>query len=105
MRIISGSLGGRRIQPPANMPHTRPTTDIAKEGLFNILQNSIELEGIKTLDLFGGTGAISYELASRGAADLTIVEKDEKMFQFIKKNLEALKIENAKVVRSDVFKF
>lgn len=105
MRIISGTLGGRRIQPPANMPHTRPTTDIAKEGLFNILQNSIGLEDIKTLDLFGGTGSISYELASRGASDLTIVEKDEKMHKFIKQNIETLKIENAKVIRSEVFKF
>ena len=105
MRIISGSLGGRRIQPPANMPHTRPTTDIAKEGLFNILQNSIDLEDIKTLDLFGGTGSISYELASRGASDLTIVEKDEKMHKFIKQNIETLKIQNAKAIRSEVFKF
>ena len=105
MRIISGSMGGRRINPPANMPHTRPTTDIAKEGLFNILQNNLEFEDLKTLDLFGGTGSISYELASRGVTDLTIVEKDPKMFDFIKKNAEALKIENLKVVRSDVFKF
>ena len=87
------------------MPHTRPTTDIAKEGLFNILQNNLEFEELKTLDLFGGTGSISYELASRGVTDLTIVEKDPKMFDFIKKNAEALKIENLKVVRSDVFKF
>ena len=86
MRIIGGNLGGRRVNPPANMPHTRPTTDIAKEGLFNILQNNLELEGMKTLDLFGGTGSISYELASRGAADLTIVEKDEKMHAFISNN-------------------
>ncbi len=105
MRIISGALGGRRIQPPAKMPYTRPTTDIAKEGLFNILQNSIDLEGIKTLDLFGGTGSITYELASRGAADLTIVEKDEKMFAFIKQNLEAFGIDNCKAVRSEVFRF
>lgn len=105
MRIISGSMGGRRISPPANMPHTRPTTDIAKEGLFNILQNNLDFEELKTLDLFGGTGSISYELASRGATDLTIVEKDPKMFDFIKKNAEALKIENLKVIRSDVFKF
>src|SRR5215203_5417152 len=105
MRIISGSMGGRRINPPANMPHTRPTTDIAKEGLFNILQNNLEFEELKTLDLFGGTGSISYELASRGVTDLTIVEKDPKMFDFIKKNAEALKIENLQVVRSDVFKF
>ena len=52
MRIIGGRLGGRRVNPPANMPHTRPTTDIAKEGLFNILQNNLELEGMKSLDLF-----------------------------------------------------
>src|SRR5689334_24502255 len=105
MRIISGALGGRRISPPANMPHTRPTTDIAKEGLFNILQNRISFDGIKTLDLFGGTGSISYELASRGASDLTIVEKDNQMHAFIKKTAEGLGIENIKVVKSDVFRF
>ena len=105
MRIISGTLGGRRINPPANMPHTRPTTDIAKEGLFNILQNHLDFEELKTLDFFGGTGSITYELASRGVADLTIVEKDPKMFDFIKTNAAALKIENLKVLRSDVFKF
>lgn len=105
MRIISGRHGGRKIHPPSNMPYTRPTTDIAKEGLFNILQNQIDFEGLNTLDLFGGTGAISYELASRGAAHLTIVEKDKHMFEFIKKNVEALQIENCKRVLSDVFKF
>ena len=105
MRIISGDLGGRRIHPPSNMPYTRPTTDIAKEGLFNILQNHLEFESLKTLDLFGGTGAISYELASRGTPDLTIVEKDHQMFDFIKKTAEALKIENLRMVKSDVFKF
>src|SRR5881227_3665964 len=105
MRIISGTLGGRRISPPANMPHTRPTTDIAKEGLFNILQNRMNFEGIKTLDLFGGTGSISYELASRGAADLTIIEKDAAMHSFIKQNIEMLKIENCKVIRLEVFSY
>ncbi len=105
MRIISGNLGGRKIHPPAKMPFTRPTTDIAKEGLFNILQSRIALDGAKTLDLFGGTGSISYELASRGAADLTIVEKDAAMHQFIKKNISDLKIENATVVKMDVFSF
>jgi 16S rRNA (guanine(966)-N(2))-methyltransferase RsmD len=105
MRIISGSLGGRRIQPPANMPYTRPTTDIAKEGLFNILQNRIDFEDTKTLDLFGGTGCISYELASRGATDLTIVEKDNMMFAFIKKNIEELKIGNTKLLKMDVFSY
>lgn len=105
MRIISGSLGGRRINPPAKMPYTRPTTDIAKEGLFNILQNNLGFENLKTLDLFGGTGSISYELASRGASDLTIVEKDNQMFAFIKKTAADLGLENFKVVKSEVFKF
>ena len=105
MRIISGKWGGRRISPPNNMPHTRPTTDIAKEGLFNILQNRIDFEGMKTLDLFGGTGCISYELASRGAADLTIVEKDNTMQGFIKKNLDILGAENVKVLKMDVFSY
>ena len=85
MRIISGAHGRRRINPPANMPHTRPTTDVAKEGLFNIISNNLDIEELKTLDLFGGTGSISYELASRGAKDLTIVEKDSKMYEFIKR--------------------
>ena len=105
MRIISGEFGGRKINPPVNMPHTRPTTDIAKEGLFNILQHRIDLEGIKTLDLFGGTGSISYELASRGAADLTIIEKDAVMNDFIKKNMEMLKVKNCKILRLDVFSY
>ena len=105
MRIISGELGGRRINPPTNMPYTRPTTDIAKEGLFNILQNNLEFEELTTLDLFGGTGSISYELASRGVPDLTIVEKDNQMFSFIKKTAESLGLQNFKVVKSDVFKF
>ena len=105
MRIISGTHGGRRIAPPANMPHTRPTTDIAKEGLFNVLQNQLDIETLTTLDLFGGTGCISYELASRGAEDLTIVEKDPKMYEFIKKTAEALKFENFKVIKSDVFNY
>ena len=105
MRIISGTHGGRRIQPPANMPHTRPTTDIAKEGLFNILQNQLDFEELTTLDLFGGTGCISYELASRGVPDLTIVEMDNKMYDFIKKTAEELKLENFKVIKSEVFNF
>jgi 16S rRNA (guanine966-N2)-methyltransferase len=105
MRIISGKFGGRRISPPANMPHTRPTTDIAKEGLFNILQNRIHFEDIKTLDLFGGTGCISYELASRGANDLTIVEKDSIMHAFIKKNVDMLGITNCKILKMEVFSY
>jgi 16S rRNA (guanine966-N2)-methyltransferase len=105
MRIISGTHGGRKISPPAKMPYTRPTTDIAKEGLFNILENNLDISSLKTLDIFGGTGSISYELASRGAHDLTIVEKDQVMYEFIKKNAAALDFENFKVTRMDVFKF
>lgn len=105
MRIISGKWGGRRIHPPAKMPHTRPTTDIAKEGLFNILQNRMDFTGIKTLDLFGGTGCISYELASRGAADMTIVEKDNIMHAFIRKNMDMLGAENIKILKMDVFAY
>lgn len=105
MRIISGIHGGRRISPPAKMPYTRPTTDIAKEGLFNIIQNNLDIESLVVLDLFGGTGCISYELASRGAEDVTIVEKDNHMYDFIKKTSLELNFENFKVVKSDVFKF
>ncbi len=106
MRIIGGELGGRRVNPPTKMPHTRPTTDIAKEGLFNILENNLDLSMLKTLDLFGGTGSISYELASRGVRDLTVVEKDPAMFAFIQKNAKELGLEAYyKVVRADVFRF
>jgi 16S rRNA (guanine(966)-N(2))-methyltransferase RsmD len=105
MRIISGELGGRRFNPPGNMPFTRPTTDIAKEGLFSILQNNLTLEAIKSLDLFGGTGSISYELFSRGVQNLTIVEKDPTMYEFIKKTAKELGIDGINVVRNDVFKF
>ena len=105
MRIISGKWGGRRITPPSNMPHTRPTTDIAKEGLFNILQNRMDFTDCKTLDLFAGTGCISYELASRGANDLTLIEKDPVMSAFIKKNMETLGIENCKLLKIDVFNY
>jgi 16S rRNA (guanine966-N2)-methyltransferase len=105
MRIIAGDLGGRRINPPAKMPYTRPTTDVAKEGLFNVMQHRLDFEGMQTLDLFGGTGSISYELASRGAANLTIIEKDNTMFDFIKKTTAGLGITNAKVIKMDVFKY
>jgi 16S rRNA (guanine(966)-N(2))-methyltransferase RsmD len=105
MRIIAGVHGGRKINPPNKMPYTRPTTDIAKEGLFNVLQHQLDFVKLKTLDLFGGTGSISYELASRGAYELTIVEKDKAMYEFIKKTAADLKISNLTVIKMDVFKF
>ena len=105
MRIVGGEFGGRRFSPPSGIP-ARPTTEVAKEGLFNILTNSFEIEGIKTLDLFGGTGSISYELASRGAADLTLVEKDGVTCEFIKKTIKELALtERMHLIRGDVFKY
>lgn len=104
MRIIGGSMSGRRISPPANMPHTRPTTDIAKGGLFNIIENNLDVSTLKTLDIFGGTGSISYELASRGATDQTIVEKDPAMADFISKTAAMLDVK-LKLVRMDVFRY
>src|SRR3978361_757866 len=97
MRIIGGVHGGRKITPPSKMPYTRPTTDVAKEGLFNIIENNLSISSLKTLDLFGGTGCISYELASRGAIDLSVVEKDAIMSEFIKKISASLQLNNFKV--------
>ena len=105
MRIVGGEFGGRRFSPPAKIP-ARPTTEVAKEGLFNTLSSMIDFDGIITLDIFGGTGSISYELASRGAKDLTIVERDLASIDFIKKTVQALAItDNFHIIRNDVFKF
>jgi 16S rRNA (guanine(966)-N(2))-methyltransferase RsmD len=87
------------------MPHTRPTTDIAKEGLFNILENNLDLSALHCLDLFGGTGSISYELASRGVLSLVTVEKDPTMHAFISKTMSELKVTHAKVIKQEVFRF
>lgn len=105
MRIIGGQWGGLRITPPSRMPHTRPTTDIARESLFNILHHAISLEGIRTLDLFAGTGLISFELASRGAQDLTLVEKDPRLVAFIRKTAQRIGITGLEAVPRDAFAF
>lgn len=105
MRIISGIYGGRRFEAPRNL-QARPTTDIAKESLFNILQNRIDLEEIKVLDLFGGTGSISFEFLSRGASQVSCVEMGHQQQQFIRKVADTLKIgRELNLVRGDVFKF
>ncbi len=105
MRIISGKLKGRRFSPPKNFK-ARPTTDFAKENLFNILNNKISFEEIKVLDLFGGTGSISFEFASRGCADITCIEQNFNHFRFIKKTIEEFELENIiKVIKGDVFKY
>lgn len=105
MRIISGSFKGRKIRPPAKMLHTRPTTDVAREGLFNILNNNFDISTLETLDLFGGTGAISFEFASRGAKGQTVVESDGNLVAFIKSTIEMLHIESMQVFKMDVFNY
>ena len=82
MKIITGIYGGRRFEAPRNL-QARPTTDLAKQALFNILQNRIALEDIDALDLFSGTGSISFELLSRGAAKVVSVEMGRQQQQFI----------------------
>jgi 16S rRNA (guanine966-N2)-methyltransferase len=104
MRIVSGKFKGLRIDPPGNLP-VRPTTDIAKESLFNILNNHFDFEEIRVLDLFSGTGNIVYELASRGCTDITSIDINFNCIRFIKQTVEKLKIEGVQIFKSDVFKF
>ena len=103
MRIVGGEYRGRMFNPGKNFK-ARPTTDFAKEGLFNVLANVIDLEEAKILDLFSGTGSISYEFLSRGCKDLTLIELDFQHIQFIKSVMRELNAV-AKVYRADVFKF
>ncbi|MGC1391905.1 MAG: RsmD family RNA methyltransferase [Bacteroidales bacterium] len=101
MRIIGGRLKGRRINPPSNLK-ARPTTDFAREGLFNILNNRVDFESISVLDLFSGTGSISYEFASRGAISVHLVEKDSNHISGIKKILTELDLQNIRPIHIDV---
>jgi len=103
MRIVGGEYRGRMFNPGKNFK-ARPTTDFAKEGLFNVLANVIDFEDAKILDLFSGTGSISYEFLSRGCKDLTLIELDFQHIQFIKSVMRELNAV-AKVYRADVFKF
>lgn len=103
MRIISGIHKGRRIQAPKNLP-VRPTTDMSKESLFNILRNQVDFTDLKILDLFSGTGNISYEFASRGATQITAIDADFGCVKFIKKTAEMLQMP-IEVYKNDVFKF
>ena len=104
MRIISGKYGRRRFDVPTNIT-ARPTTDMARENLFNVLGNIIDLEGKTALDLFAGTGAMSFEFLSRGCAHVTSVEKARTQAEFIKKVQNQLGDPNLTLVRGDVFKF
>ncbi len=104
MRIISGIYRGRRLQPPVNLP-VRPTTDFAKEGLFNVLNNTIDFESIKVLDLFAGTGSIAFEFLSRGAIDVTAIDSNHRCVEFIKKTAETFGATNMQAVKSNSFVF
>lgn len=103
MRIISGTHKGQTIVAPKQIK-ARPTTDFAKESLFNILENKVDIEGIKVLDLFGGTGNISYEFASRGASEVLTVDKSMDSYKFINTFAHEHNLA-VKCVKSDVFKF
>lgn len=104
MRIIGGKYRGKSIMPPQGYK-ARPTTDFAKEGLFNILNNEYEMDGLKVLDLFGGTGAITFEFASRGASMVYCVEMLPLHANFIKSQAAKFAMDNVTVVRHNVFEF
>ena len=104
MRIVGGKYRGR-IFTPGKIFKARPTTDMAKENLFNVLQNLTDFENIRALDLFAGTGSISYELASRGCTDITAVEINPAHVQFIKEVMEKLGEKHIRLVKSNAFVF
>lgn len=103
MRIISGTHKGKRIIAPSKLP-VRPTTDVAKEALFNILNNYYHISDLKVLDLFAGTGNISYEFAARGAENITAVDANYDCVKFIKKTSAELDFPIT-TIKSDVFKY
>lgn len=106
MRIISGKLKGRRFEMPKDAHKTRPTTDISRESLFNILENKIELQSIKVLDLFAGSGSVGFEFISRGASEVVFVENHYSCSAYIEKILNEFKIsENGLVKKIDVFQY
>jgi 16S rRNA (guanine966-N2)-methyltransferase len=104
LRIIGGKYKGRRIVPPSDF-RARPTTDFAREGLFNILNNRIDFEDAEVLDLFSGTGSISFEFSSRGAASVHLVEKDMRHVNGIKRIIKDVGFENIRVIHIDVKAF
>lgn len=104
MRIIGGTLGGIRLHPPTNLP-VRPTTDIAKEALFNILQHYIEWDDALCLDLFCGTGNISFELASRGVAEIQAVDIHSKCLLYVQDVAKRHDLKMIRTRKADVFKF
>lgn len=104
MRIIRGKYGRRRFDVPTNIT-ARPTTDFARENIFNVIENLTDIEGAYVADLFSGTGAVALEFLSRGAAEVVAVEKAATQYNFIKKNVAILDDPALLPVRGDVFKF
>lgn len=104
MRIISGEYRSRRFDIPKNFK-ARPTTDFAKENIFNVIGNLIDLERTSALDLFAGTGSISFELLSRGCGDVTCVEINTAHYAFIKKVKDELKAEKLQTIKADALKY
>jgi len=104
LRIVSGKYKGRIFHPPKNIK-ARPTTDFAKENLFNILENRLDFDGLSALDLFAGTGNISFELVSRGCTHVTAVEKAWQHIRFIRQVTDQLKINNLTLIKKDVFRY
>lgn len=102
MRIIAGILRGRRLNPPASLP-VRPTTDMARESLFNILSNYVDFEDCTAMDLFAGTGAVSFEFVSRGVREVTSIDINAHCTDFIKSEAARMAVRNIHVVRADVF--
>lgn len=102
MRIIAGSLRGRRLNPPANLP-VRPTTDMARESLFNIMNNYVDYEECTVMDLFAGTGAVSLEFVSRGVKNVTSIDINNACTEYIKTAARQMNVDNIHVVRADVF--
>ncbi len=104
MRIIHGEHSGRRIHIPKNL-RARPTTDQARESLFNILYNRVEFSELKVLDLFAGTGSISYEFASLGCPDIVSIDNDRFHVAAIQKNCDDVGLSAIRAIKSDVFKY
>lgn len=104
MRIISGKFRGKRIVAPNNLP-ARPTTDFAKEGLFNILRSRIDFYDLKVLDLFAGTGNLTYEFASRGVPFILAIDQNFGCTRFISKTAKQLNCDEIHVYKADVFKY
>lgn len=103
MRIISGKFKGKRLNAPDNLP-VRPTTDYAKESLFNIINNNFYFDDLEILDCFSGTGNIGYEFISRGVGNVTSIDGNSNCIQFQKQTIQDLKIENFQPIQQDVFK-